>query len=65
MTEEIKVPEMSESTVEATVGIWHKQVGDTVKEGDPADKGGAGRAEAEGARRHLKPARGGGGQADR
>ena len=35
MTEEIKVPEMSESTVEATVGIWHKQVGDTVKEGDP------------------------------
>ncbi len=35
MTEEIKVPEMSESTVEATVGVWHKQVGDIVREGDP------------------------------
>ena len=35
MTEEIKVPEMSESTVEATVGKWHKQVGDPVQEGDP------------------------------
>ena len=35
MPEEIRVPEMSESTVEATVGIWHKQVGDNVKEGDP------------------------------
>ena len=35
MLEEIRVPEMSESTVEATVGIWHKQVGDNVKEGDP------------------------------
>ena len=35
MTEEIKVPEMAESTVEATVGVWHKQVGDIVREGDP------------------------------
>ncbi|MCZ2113875.1 MAG: 2-oxoglutarate dehydrogenase complex dihydrolipoyllysine-residue succinyltransferase [Anaerolineae bacterium] len=34
MTTEIVVPELGESVVEATVGEWHVQVGDTVKIGD-------------------------------
>ena len=34
MTKEIKVPQMGESVVEATVGQWLKQVGDGVSVGD-------------------------------
>ena len=34
MAVEIKVPEMGESVVEATVARWMKQEGDTVKAGE-------------------------------
>ena len=35
MAAEIKVPEMGESVIEATVGRWLKQVGEPVKAGEP------------------------------
>jgi hypothetical protein len=34
MTRKITVPQLGESVVEATVGQWHKQEGDTVAVGD-------------------------------
>ena len=35
MTLEVKVPEMGESIIEATVGKWVKQVGETVSADEP------------------------------
>ena len=35
MQGEIRVPVLGESVVEATVGKWLKQVGDTVARGEP------------------------------
>lgn len=34
MSSEVKVPELPESVADATVGTWHKQPGDAVKQGD-------------------------------
>jgi 2-oxoglutarate dehydrogenase E2 component (dihydrolipoamide succinyltransferase) len=34
MTIEVKVPQLSESVSEATLGTWYKQVGETVSEGE-------------------------------
>lgn len=34
MTIEVKVPELGESVVEATIGTWHKQKGDMIQVGD-------------------------------
>lgn len=34
MSEEIKIPEVAESISEATVGSWHKKVGDALRAGD-------------------------------
>lgn len=34
MAVEIKVPELGESVVEATISVWHKRVGDAVQPGD-------------------------------
>lgn len=34
MSSEVKVPELPESVADATVGTWHKQPGDAVKQGE-------------------------------